>query len=183
MKQRRVYLDMRTLTMIKNVFEFMSEQVQAKRSANPNVYRFVDAFRKHGHRFASINPLEDPKSLDKSIINPASYGLGEGHYDVNGIIEQNLLTRVNINPSALKFANLQRYGGEGAESMMGFFLQLIKSSTDYEIEDIIVGMPHRGRLNLLTGAFKFPLLWGYNICNTSEMASLLRSLSYQILHI
>ncbi|XP_040582261.1 probable 2-oxoadipate dehydrogenase complex component E1 homolog [Lepeophtheirus salmonis] len=199
----------------KKCFEFMSEQVQAKRSANPNVYRFVDAFRKHGHRFASINPLEDPKSLDKSIINPASYGLGEGHYDVNGIIEKSINSLKDIHQYlknvycgkigievfspeseyesiwffkryeqlmeedmasnektklamellkselfdqflALKFANLKRYGGEGAESMMGFFLQLIKSSTDYEIEDIIVGMPHRGRLNLLTGLLNFP---------------------------
>lgn len=57
---------------------------------------------------------------------------------------------------ATKFATVKRYGGEGAESMMGFFHELLKMSAYSEITDVIIGMPHRGRLNVLTGLLQFP---------------------------
>uniref|UniRef100_G3NKN9 2-oxoadipate dehydrogenase complex component E1 n=1 Tax=Gasterosteus aculeatus aculeatus TaxID=481459 RepID=G3NKN9_GASAC len=57
---------------------------------------------------------------------------------------------------ATKFSTVKRYGGEGAESMMGFFYELFHHSSHSGVTDIIIGMPHRGRLNLLTGLLKFP---------------------------
>ncbi|XP_017261614.1 probable 2-oxoglutarate dehydrogenase E1 component DHKTD1, mitochondrial isoform X3 [Kryptolebias marmoratus] len=57
---------------------------------------------------------------------------------------------------ATKFATVKRYGGEGAESMMGFFHELFLQSARSGVTDIVIGMPHRGRLNLLTGLLKFP---------------------------
>ncbi|KAJ7329520.1 hypothetical protein JRQ81_015694 [Phrynocephalus forsythii] len=57
---------------------------------------------------------------------------------------------------ATKFATVKRYGGEGAESMMGFFHELLKMCSYSGVTNIIVGMPHRGRLNLLTGLLQFP---------------------------
>uniref|UniRef100_A0AAX7VBI9 2-oxoadipate dehydrogenase complex component E1 n=1 Tax=Astatotilapia calliptera TaxID=8154 RepID=A0AAX7VBI9_ASTCA len=57
---------------------------------------------------------------------------------------------------ATKFATVKRYGGEGAESMMGFFFELFHRSAHSGVTDIVIGMPHRGRLNLLTGLLKFP---------------------------
>ncbi|XP_012870221.1 PREDICTED: probable 2-oxoglutarate dehydrogenase E1 component DHKTD1, mitochondrial [Dipodomys ordii] len=57
---------------------------------------------------------------------------------------------------ATKFATVKRYGGEGAESMMGFFHELLKMSAYSGITDVIIGMPHRGRLNLLTGLLQLP---------------------------
>uniref|UniRef100_A0A3B5K7J3 2-oxoadipate dehydrogenase complex component E1 n=1 Tax=Takifugu rubripes TaxID=31033 RepID=A0A3B5K7J3_TAKRU len=57
---------------------------------------------------------------------------------------------------ATKFATVKRYGGEGAESMMGFFYELFYQSNHSGVTDIVIGMPHRGRLNLLTGLLKFP---------------------------
>lgn len=57
---------------------------------------------------------------------------------------------------ATKFATVKRYGGEGAESMMGFFYELFHQSAHSGVTDIVIGMPHRGRLNLLTGLLKFP---------------------------
>ncbi|KAK2517754.1 hypothetical protein Q9233_012913 [Columba guinea] len=58
---------------------------------------------------------------------------------------------------ATKFATVKRYGGEGAESMMGFFHELFKMCAYSGVTDIILGMPHRGRLNLLTGLLQLPL--------------------------
>ncbi|XP_028669633.1 2-oxoadipate dehydrogenase complex component E1 [Erpetoichthys calabaricus] len=57
---------------------------------------------------------------------------------------------------ATKFATVKRYGGEGAESMMGFFYELFRQSAYSGLTDVIMGMPHRGRLNLLTGLLQFP---------------------------
>ncbi|KAM8861195.1 2-oxoadipate dehydrogenase complex component E1 [Synchiropus picturatus] len=57
---------------------------------------------------------------------------------------------------ATKFATVKRYGGEGAESMMGFFLELFHQAAHTGVTDVVIGMPHRGRLNLLTGLLKFP---------------------------
>ncbi|XP_036432329.1 LOW QUALITY PROTEIN: probable 2-oxoglutarate dehydrogenase E1 component DHKTD1, mitochondrial [Colossoma macropomum] len=57
---------------------------------------------------------------------------------------------------ATKFATVKRYGGEGAESMMGFFLELFRSAAKSGATDVVMGMPHRGRLNLLTGLLRFP---------------------------
>ncbi|XP_029952362.1 2-oxoadipate dehydrogenase complex component E1 [Salarias fasciatus] len=57
---------------------------------------------------------------------------------------------------ATKFATVKRYGGEGAESMMGFFNELFHQLAHSGVTDVVIGMPHRGRLNLLTGLLKFP---------------------------
>lgn len=57
---------------------------------------------------------------------------------------------------AKKFINLKRYGAEGAESMMGFFQEVFSVASTAGVSDVIVGMPHRGRLNLLTGMLQFP---------------------------
>ncbi|KAE8616547.1 hypothetical protein XENTR_v10008833 [Xenopus tropicalis] len=57
---------------------------------------------------------------------------------------------------ATKFSTVKRYGGEGAESMMGFFHEMLKMCAFAGVTDIIIGMPHRGRLNLLTGLLQFP---------------------------
>ncbi|XP_022702422.1 probable 2-oxoglutarate dehydrogenase E1 component DHKTD1, mitochondrial isoform X1 [Varroa jacobsoni] len=57
---------------------------------------------------------------------------------------------------ATKFATTKRYGGEGAESMNAFFLQLFLQAPICGITDIVIGSPHRGRLNLLTGLLQFP---------------------------
>ncbi|XP_048013795.1 probable 2-oxoglutarate dehydrogenase E1 component DHKTD1, mitochondrial [Megalobrama amblycephala] len=57
---------------------------------------------------------------------------------------------------ATKFATVKRYGGEGAESMMGFFYELFRSAAYSGVTDVVMGMPHRGRLNLLTGLLQFP---------------------------
>ncbi|GFG30109.1 hypothetical protein Cfor_07750 [Coptotermes formosanus] len=57
---------------------------------------------------------------------------------------------------ATKFVTVKRYGGEGAESMMGFFMEFLSTSAKAGVEEVIMCMPHRGRLNLLIGMLQFP---------------------------
>ncbi|OBZ67945.1 putative 2-oxoglutarate dehydrogenase E1 component DHKTD1, mitochondrial [Grifola frondosa] len=73
----------------------------------------------------------------------------------------------------LKFPNLKRYGLEGGESMLPALDALFAASREVRvhnefqimtvgsqtraagIENIVLGMPHRGRLNLLTGLLEY----------------------------
>lgn len=57
---------------------------------------------------------------------------------------------------ATKFPSVKRYGGEGAESMLSFFRQLFLSAAQNEVNNIVLAMPHRGKLNLLTTMLKTP---------------------------
>lgn len=59
---------------------------------------------------------------------------------------------------ALKFATVKRYGGEGAEAMMVFFNELFTQAARSDIQQAILCMAHRGRLNLLTGILKAPVV-------------------------
>ncbi|EIM89258.1 dehydrogenase E1 and transketolase domain-containing protein 1 [Stereum hirsutum FP-91666 SS1] len=54
-----------------------------------------------------------------------------------------------------KFPNLKRYGLEGGESMIPALDTLFQVSAQAGVEHIVLGMPHRGRLNLLTGLLEF----------------------------
>lgn len=58
-----------------------------------------------------------------------------------------------------KFSSEKRYSGEGAESMLVFMNELISLSVaeTSSLTNIILGMPHRGRLNLQTGILAYPL--------------------------
>lgn len=50
---------------------------------------------------------------------------------------------------AKKFQSEKRFGLEGGEMMIPAMKQLIDVSTKLGVESIIMGMPHRGRLNTL----------------------------------
>ncbi|GAA5833107.1 hypothetical protein JCM11251_006518 [Rhodosporidiobolus azoricus] len=51
---------------------------------------------------------------------------------------------------AKRFPNVKRYGLEGAEGMMVAVGSLLDAASKEGVEQAVVGMPHRGRLNLLT---------------------------------
>lgn len=55
---------------------------------------------------------------------------------------------------AIKFPAVKRYGGEGAESMVSFFRTLFIESTKDDVQHVVLGMPHRGKLNLLVTLFQ-----------------------------
>ncbi|XP_038073226.1 probable 2-oxoglutarate dehydrogenase E1 component DHKTD1, mitochondrial [Patiria miniata] len=57
---------------------------------------------------------------------------------------------------AVKFTTVKRYGGEGAESMMGFFQQLLRQAAQSDLEQMVLCMPHRGRLILQVGLLQLP---------------------------
>ncbi|KAJ6621901.1 dehydrogenase E1 and transketolase domain-containing protein 1 [Mycena sp. CBHHK59/15] len=55
----------------------------------------------------------------------------------------------------LKFPNLKRYGLEGGESMLPALDSLFSAAAKAGVSSIVLGMPHRGRLNLLTDLLQY----------------------------
>ncbi|MBW0491921.1 hypothetical protein O181_031636 [Austropuccinia psidii MF-1] len=51
---------------------------------------------------------------------------------------------------AAKFPNVKRYGLEGGESMLVALDRIFEECGTHGIEEVVVAMPHRGRLNFLT---------------------------------
>ncbi|KAK0207621.1 thiamine diphosphate-binding protein [Armillaria fumosa] len=54
-----------------------------------------------------------------------------------------------------KFPNLKRYGLEGGESMLPALDSLFSSAAQADVSHIVLAMPHRGRLNLLTDLLNY----------------------------
>lgn len=57
---------------------------------------------------------------------------------------------------ATKFPNDKRFGLEGAEAVVPGMKALIDASVEHGIEDVVIGMPHRGRLNMLSNVVRKP---------------------------
>ncbi|KAI1004318.1 2-oxoglutarate dehydrogenase [Podosphaera aphanis] len=57
---------------------------------------------------------------------------------------------------ALKYPNDKRFGLEGCETLVPGMKALIDRSVDYGVKDIVIGMPHRGRLNVLSNVVRKP---------------------------
>ncbi|KAF8448447.1 E1 subunit of 2-oxoglutarate dehydrogenase [Terfezia claveryi] len=55
-----------------------------------------------------------------------------------------------------KYPNDKRFGLEGAESLVPGMKALIDRSVDFGVENIVIGMPHRGRLNVLSNVVRKP---------------------------
>lgn len=198
----------------------VSEDILQSRNSQPNVFRWVEAYRKHGHKLASINPVSLESNLSSiDELDPKYYGLTSddkltprGILNVSNVNDngndsttvaelQRLLNDIYCNSGAsvefayienleerewlaenfeklqkqsltaveqrkiaelliksqawdnflaTKFPTVKRYGGEGAESLLAFFWQLVESGVEEKLQHIVVGMPHRGRGNLLS---------------------------------
>lgn len=57
---------------------------------------------------------------------------------------------------ATKYPNDKRFGLEGGESLIPGMKALIDRSVDHGVKDIVIGMPHRGRLNVLSNVVRKP---------------------------
>lgn len=58
---------------------------------------------------------------------------------------------------ARKYAAAKRFGLEGAESLVPGMKALIDAAADDGVSCVVIGMPHRGRLNILGNVVRKPL--------------------------
>eukprot|EP01059_Diplonema_ambulator_P013858 TRINITY_DN24556_c1_g1_i1.p1 TRINITY_DN24556_c1_g1~~TRINITY_DN24556_c1_g1_i1.p1 ORF type:complete len:988 (+),score=339.01 TRINITY_DN24556_c1_g1_i1:93-3056(+) len=49
----------------------------------------------------------------------------------------------------VKFTNVRRFGLDGAEVLIPGMLEMLERSSELGVESVVMGMPHRGRLNVL----------------------------------
>src|SRR5207253_7323653 len=56
----------------------------------------------------------------------------------------------------VKFTGTKRFGLDGGESLIPALEQIIKRGGNLGVKEIVVGMPHRGRLNVLTQVMAKP---------------------------
>ena len=55
---------------------------------------------------------------------------------------------------ALKWGHMKRFGLEGCESFIPGFKSLIDRATELGVENVTIGMPHRGRINVLSNVVR-----------------------------
>ena len=58
---------------------------------------------------------------------------------------------------ANKYTAAKRFGLEGCEALIPGMKALIDTSADLGVESVVIGMPHRGRLNVLANVMRKPL--------------------------
>lgn len=58
---------------------------------------------------------------------------------------------------ASKFPNEKRFGLEGGEALIPGMKALIDRSVDAGVKSVVIGMPHRGRLNVLANVIRKPI--------------------------
>jgi 2-oxoglutarate dehydrogenase E1 component len=56
-----------------------------------------------------------------------------------------------------KFSTLKRFGLEGLETVVAGLEAYVDKSVQLGVKDITLGMPHRGRLNVLANVFRKPI--------------------------
>jgi 2-oxoglutarate dehydrogenase E1 component len=61
---------------------------------------------------------------------------------------------------AKKYSSEKRFGLEGVEMMIPGMKHIVDKSTSFGVESVVVGMPHRGRLNVLV---RFPHKIMFNV--------------------
>ena len=67
-----------------------------------------------------------------------------------------------------KFATAKRFGLEGAESVIAGLQGMLERGSELGLQNLILGMPHRGRLNVLGQVVKKPLAQIFHEFNPDE---------------
>jgi 2-oxoglutarate dehydrogenase E1 component len=55
-----------------------------------------------------------------------------------------------------KFIGHKRFSGEGAETMIPILHELLEMAGEHDVREVVIGMAHRGRLNVLANVIGKP---------------------------
>ncbi|VVC29871.1 Hypothetical protein CINCED_3A011739 [Cinara cedri] len=111
--------------------------------------------RSIGVEFMFINSLEQCNWIRQRMESPGTMEMDKEQKRL--ILAR--LTRATGFESFLarKWSSEKRFGLEGCEILIPAMKQVIDKSTEYGVESVIMGMPHRGRLNVLANICRKPL--------------------------
>ncbi|XP_015178830.1 PREDICTED: 2-oxoglutarate dehydrogenase, mitochondrial isoform X3 [Polistes dominula] len=108
-----------------------------------------------GVEFMFINSLEQCNWIRQKMETP---GIMEVTNDEKRLILARLTRATRFEAFlARKWSSEKRFGLEGCEILIPAMKQVIDKSTELGVESIVMGMPHRGRLNVLANVCRKPL--------------------------
>jgi 2-oxoglutarate dehydrogenase E1 component len=118
--------------------------------------RLENAYCGHiGVEFMFINSLEQCNWIRQKMEMP---GAMEATNDERRLILARLTRATGFEAFlARKWSSEKRFGLEGCEILIPAMKQVIDKSTELGVESIVMGMPHRGRLNVLANVCRKPL--------------------------
>jgi len=108
-----------------------------------------------GYEFMHINDPEQKDWLQRRIEGPdknITFTREGKRAILNKLIEAEIFERF----CGVKFVGTKRFGLDGGESMIPGLEQIIKRGGQLGVKDIVLGMPHRGRLNVLANVMAKP---------------------------
>ncbi|XP_012274881.1 2-oxoglutarate dehydrogenase, mitochondrial isoform X2 [Orussus abietinus] len=118
--------------------------------------RLESAYCGHiGVEFMFINSLEQCNWIRQKMETP---GIMEMTNDEKRLILARLTRATGFEAFlARKWSSEKRFGLEGCEILIPAMKQVIDKSTELGVESVVMGMPHRGRLNVLANVCRKPL--------------------------
>lgn len=112
-----------------------------------------------GVEFLHIQDPDKKLWLQKRIEGEGELGLAEPIHDPSW--QKEILTEL-IRAEAfekflyVKYPAAKRFGLDGAESLMPGLDEILRRSSQLGVEEVVIGMAHRGRLNVLANVLKKP---------------------------
>merc|ERR1711963_183232 len=111
--------------------------------------------RSIGAEYMHINNLDQINWIRQRLETP-------GAMELNSTEKRLLLARISRSVGfegflAKKWASEKRFGLEGVDMLIPCMKQVIDRSTELGVECVVMGMPHRGRLNVLANVCRKPL--------------------------
>ena len=108
-----------------------------------------------GVEFMHITSVEE-----KNWIQERIEGI-ENHTEFSHVGKITILERLTKAESFERFLNTKytgtkRFGLDGAESLVPGLEQILKRGSQLGVEEVVIGMPHRGRLNVLANVMNKP---------------------------
>jgi len=108
-----------------------------------------------GAEFMHIHNFEEVNWIRQRLETP-------GILDLSSDEKRLILARISRSTGfenflAKKYSSEKRFGLEGVDMMIPGMKTAIDVSTEYGVESVVIGMPHRGRLNVLANVCRKPL--------------------------
>merc|ERR1712088_207426 len=108
-----------------------------------------------GVEFMHIHNFEEVNWIRERLESPGAMTLSSEE-------KRLLLARISRSAGfenflAKKYSSEKRFGLEGVEMMIPGMKEVVDQSTLHGVESVVIGMPHRGRLNVLANVCRKPL--------------------------
>jgi len=111
--------------------------------------------RSIGAEYLHINNLDQIQWIRQKLETPGALQLDN---DEKRLLLARITRSIGFeNFLAKKWPGEKRFGLEGVEMLIPCMKQVIDKSTERGVEHIVMGMPHRGRLNVLANVCRKPL--------------------------